>query len=83
MLTVTVDKRVSERVQALKDRYLSTKPTVCTERARIYTEVYQRHEAKPLIVKRAIALAETLEKMSIYIDEGELIVGSQSCRPRA
>ncbi len=83
MPTMTTQEHVSERVAKLKDRYLTTKPSVCTERARMYTEVYRRHEAKPLIVKRAIALAETLERMSIYIDEGELIVGSQSSRLRA
>ena len=46
--TAAAQERVSQRVQALKERYLSTKPTVCTERARIYTEVYQRHEAHTL-----------------------------------
>ncbi len=33
------------------------KPPVCTERARHYTEMYQRHLDKPIPVRRALALA--------------------------
>ncbi len=31
------------------------KPPVCTERARHYTEMYQRHLDKPIPVRRALA----------------------------
>ncbi len=74
---------VTERIAAQRDRLLKTRPTVCTERARIYTEVYQENQDKPLIVTRALALDATLRTMSIYIDDGELVVGNQSSRPRA
>jgi formate C-acetyltransferase len=74
---------VSDRIAGQKERLLKMKPTVCTERARIYTEVYQANQDKPLIITRALALNETLQKMSIYIDEGELIVGNQASKPRA
>ena len=74
---------LSERVRAQKERLLRTRPTVCTERARFYTEVYRKNEEKPLIIRRALALRETLARMSISIDDGELIVGNQSSRPRA
>ncbi len=69
---------LSERVHYLRERVLSTKPTLCAERGKIYTEVYQQYEAMPVSVKRAIALKETLERMTLYIDRGELIVGNQS-----
>lgn len=75
--------RVTRRIENMKDKLLSTKPSVCTERARIYTDVYKQHEAKPVIVKRALALEETLKNMSIFIDDGELIVGNQSSKMRA
>lgn len=68
----------SERIKKLRDKVLDTKPSVCTERARFYTEVYKNNEAMPIAVKRAMALEATLKNMSIYIDEGELIVGNHS-----
>lgn len=74
---------LSERVHYLREKVLSTKPSICAERGKIYTEVYQKHEAMPVPVKRAIALKETLERMTIYIDQGELIVGNQSSKINA
>jgi pyruvate formate-lyase/glycerol dehydratase family glycyl radical enzyme len=74
---------ISARVRNLRERVLNAQPGVCTERARIYTAVYRTHSAEPVVVKRAIAICETLKNMSIYIDEGELIVGNQSSKLRA
>jgi formate C-acetyltransferase len=74
---------LSERIIKLRERVLNAKSTVCTERAHIYTDVYRHHEAKPVVMKRALALSETLKRMTIFIDEGELIVGNQSSELRA
>ncbi len=35
---------ITERIAHLREKVLSTKPTVCTERARFYTEVYKENE---------------------------------------
>ena len=78
-----VSEVVSPRIRRMREEVLSVKPTICTERARIYTEIYRENEAKPLVVKRALALYETLRRMSIFIGEDELIVGNQSSRLRA
>ncbi len=83
METTAALQSVSERVARLKDKYLHAEPTVCTERAEIYTEVYKTYAAKPLIVRRALALDQTLRRMTITIDEGELIVGNHASRLRA
>ncbi|MGQ9617213.1 MAG: glycyl radical protein [Spirochaetota bacterium] len=77
------NKSISPRINKLREEVINAKPTVCTERARIYTEVYMKNEAKPLVVRRALALYETLRRMSIFIGEDELIVGNQSSRLRA
>jgi len=74
---------ITGRIAHLREKVLSTRPTVCTERARFYTEVYRDNEDQPVIIKRALALQKTLEKMTIFIDEGELIVGNQSSGHRA
>lgn len=72
------DPVYSERIKKLRNKVLDTKPSVCTERARFYTQVYRTYEAMPIPIKRAMALDETLKNMSIYIDDGELIVGNHS-----
>ncbi|MCH7658682.1 MAG: glycyl radical protein [Bacteroidetes bacterium] len=74
---------VSERILVLREKVLSTKPSVCTERAKFYTQIYQKNEDKPVIIKRALALEKTLKEMTIFIDDGELIVGNQSSKHRA
>jgi pyruvate-formate lyase len=74
---------ITERIARLRSNILSAVPTVCTERAGIYTEIYEEFEDSPLILKRAYALEKTLKKMTIFIGEGELIVGNQSSKLRA
>jgi formate C-acetyltransferase len=83
MSTAPQLEQVSERVARLKSQYLHARPTVCTERAEFYTQVYKEHEAKPLIIRRALALERTLREMTIAIHEGELIVGNHASRLRA
>ncbi len=83
MITETRETDISERIRSLKEKLLSSKSTICTERARIYTRVYQENENTPVILKRALALEKTLKEMTIFISDGELIVGNQSSRLRA
>lgn len=78
-----INRATSDRTIKFREKVLQTAPTICTERAQIYTEVYKKHEAKPLIIKRAIALHETLTRMSIFINDEELIVGNQASKLRA
>jgi pyruvate formate-lyase/glycerol dehydratase family glycyl radical enzyme len=74
---------ISERIANLKKNVLSAIPTICTERAGFYTEIYKEFDTSPVILKRAYALEKTLRKMTIFINDGELIVGNQSSRLRA
>ena len=83
MITEIKSSKVSDRISFLREKVLSTKPSVCTERAKFYTQVYRENEDKPVIIKRALALDKTLREMTIFIDEGELIVGNQSSQNRA
>lgn len=83
-MQLTADKRVvSERISRLREEVMAAKPSVCTERARFYTEVYRENEDQPVIIRRAMALAKTLREMTVFIGPGELIVGNQSSAPRA
>ena len=74
---------ITERIFALREKVLSTKPSVCTERAKFYTQIYKKNEDKPVIIKRALALEKTLNEKTIFIENGELIVGNQSSQHRA
>ena len=56
MISDTKTTEISERIAKLKSNVLAAIPTICTERARFYTEVYQEFESSPVILKRAYAL---------------------------
>lgn len=71
-----------ERIIKLRESVLSQTPSVCIERARYITEAYKEHEAQPIYIKRAKAVEKILNNMSIYIKDGELIVGNQACEER-
>jgi len=58
-------------------------PEICLERARIYTESWRETESEPVAVRRALALARVLHEMTVFIDDGELIVGNHASRPLA
>jgi pyruvate formate-lyase/glycerol dehydratase family glycyl radical enzyme len=77
------DKILSERITKLKDEVVSIKPKICIERARLVTESYKETEPLPMVIRRARALEKILLNMSIYISDGELIVGNQASRPRS
>ncbi|OCL26966.1 glycyl radical enzyme [Orenia metallireducens] len=72
----------SPRVEKLRESVLSKVPGVCIERARYITEAYQENEAAPIYLKRAKAVEKILQNMSIYIKDGELIVGNQASDER-
>lgn len=72
----------SLRVKRLRESVLSKVPGVCIERARYYTQAYKENESHPIYIKRARALEKTLENMSIYILDEELIVGNQASDQR-
>jgi len=72
----------SERIERLRKKALLTNPFICPERGRLVTESYKQSEDKPPVLRKAMALKHLLERMSIYINEGELIVGNNASGPR-
>ena len=74
---------MTERIARIKDEILSTKPSICIERARIYTRIYEETENLPVARRRALALRRTLEEMTIWIGKDELVVGNLASRNRA
>lgn len=72
-----------KRTQRLRDELIDTVPAICTERARIFTQSMQRTVGKPIVLRRAQAFSEVLAYMSIYVRDGELLVGNQGSSPRS
>lgn len=73
----------SSRIKQLRNTILDMPSTICIDRARIITDVYRKNEDKQVIIKRALALEQILEKMPVFIDDGELVVGNQASAHRA
>jgi pyruvate formate-lyase/glycerol dehydratase family glycyl radical enzyme len=73
------DTGSTERVRRLSSALRSTEPGICLHAARAYTEVFRETEGQPVEIRFAEAFRRTLESLPAVIDEGELIVGLNSC----
>jgi len=74
---------MSPRTERLRNEWLDITPAICPERARIFTDAMKASEGQPIVLRRARAFARVLEEMTLYVRDGELIVGNQASRPRA
>ena len=71
------------RVQKVRQDLLDSIPAICPERALLITEAYKQTEGEPFVLRKAKALDAILSNMSIYIEDGQLIVGNQASSQRA
>jgi pyruvate formate-lyase/glycerol dehydratase family glycyl radical enzyme len=67
---------MSIRIEKLKAGTQVDKYPICIEKVRLMTESFRQTEGQPEILRRAQALAHTLNNISIFIRDGELIVGN-------
>jgi len=76
---------ISERVARLRKASLEARPALSTERAELMTAFYQEGwEGKVSApVLRAMAFRYLMEHKTVYIGEGELIVGEKGPAPKA
>ncbi len=76
---------MNERVARLRQQSVEAKPCISSERAELMTAFYQSdvplRESVP--VCRALAFQHLMENKTIYIGEGELIVGEKGPAPKA
>ena len=72
-----------KRIQNLLDNYFENKPSLCIERAVVYTNMFKETEGEPVIVRRAKAFKKHCQTKTVNIAHGELIVGGAASRPRA
>lgn len=72
-----------DRIELLKERIPSGTRETCIDRAILITEGYKESAGDPIIIRRAKALANVLNKMTVRIFDDELIVGDQSVSQQA
>jgi len=73
----------SPRISRLVSHLFEKAPQIETDRAVLLTESYKKTEGKPIITRRAEAFAHIMKNLPITIRPDELIVGSNTLRPRS
>jgi len=69
-----------KRTSRLKNDLLTSKYELCIERIKFFTEIYRKFPKDPEIIKRAKALAHTLDNMTIFIREDDLLIGNETSK---
>ncbi|WP_299527323.1 trans-4-hydroxy-L-proline dehydratase [uncultured Lutibacter sp.] len=75
---------MNERIQKLRKLSFESEPSLSIERALIQTTFYKQNYGKyAMPVLRAINFLEICKQKTIYLGEGELIVGERGPKPKA
>ena len=69
-------KQYMERIEALRQQYLSTRVDMDVYNAKYVTEGFKETEGQPWIIQKATGYARTCEKKQIYIQDHELLASS-------
>jgi formate C-acetyltransferase len=75
-------KSVNERVRKPRQASLDAQPWLSRERAELMTEFYRHSRETSAPVRRALAFKYLMENKTIYIGDGELIVGERGPAPK-
>ncbi|MEL7649627.1 MAG: formate C-acetyltransferase/glycerol dehydratase family glycyl radical enzyme [Sedimentibacter sp.] len=67
---------ITERIEHARQNYISSKPAISYERARIWTQSHMNTEGEPVPIRRAKAFRDTCRQLEVKIFDGEIIVGS-------
>jgi len=73
----------TDRIEKLLESIIKAKPYICFERAYYVTNSYKQTESEPNVIRRAKAIREVLQNMTIYIQPESLLVGNQASKPRS
>jgi trans-4-hydroxy-L-proline dehydratase len=74
---------MNQRIERLREESFAAKPSISIERALLETAFYRENYGKhSLPVLRALVFRDLCEKKSIYLGDGELIVGERGPRPK-
>ena len=74
---------MNERERKLRQASLDAKPCISTQRAEMMTEFLRHSGEISAPVRRALAFKRFMENKTIYIGDGELIVGERGPAPKS
>ena len=75
---------MNERIQKLRELSVTTPVHIDLERAKIETDFYKENDGKYSVpVMRAMVLKEYFSKKTLYLGDGELIIGEKGRDPQA
>ncbi|MCI8687644.1 MAG: glycyl radical protein [Lawsonibacter sp.] len=78
------DLGMNDRIKKLRKLSVETQPRIYMERAVLETEAYEMYEGKVSIPElRALTLKHIFSNKTLYIGDGELIVGEKGDYPQA
>jgi pyruvate formate-lyase/glycerol dehydratase family glycyl radical enzyme len=72
---------MNERVRKLLSTVNPKRYVISTEKGRLLTDSYMKTQSEPEVIRNAKALANVLDNVPIFIQEGELIVGNAASKP--
>lgn len=82
-ITNSIGPGMNERIQKLRKISFETEPSLSIERALIQTQFYKENFGKySTPVLRALNFLEICRQKTIYLGEGELIVGERGPKPK-
>lgn len=68
------------RIEQLRSRMEKRRASLCSERAVTYTRVFGERPDLPYMTRKALAFAETLRTMTLYLEPDALVFGNQASR---
>lgn len=74
---------MTDRIQKLRNGIYEEIPKICSERVRIFTDSMKKSEGQPIVKRRAQSFFDVLTQMSIFVRDGELLVGNQASSVKA
>jgi len=74
-------RTMSDRVKWIYQIVRTPKIAFSIEKARLFTEAYQKYEGAPNAIRMAKAQSHMLEKIPIYIMKGDLLAGAPASKP--
>ncbi len=83
LMSKTMLNQMPDRIQKMKDEFLSIKPSISIDRAVATTEIYKKYPHIPIKELRAKAFFRACETIPLHIGSRDLIVGRPAGKPRA